>query len=69
MTQRFTLLKRNAPLSHQLLCAGFESSDISDKLRTLSVLTRFTSSLYFFSVDSADGSETLGISIAGDMIW
>lgn len=68
LAQFFTLLKCGMPPSDQLLCSSFESCNISDELRTLSVLTCFTPSLHFFPIHSADGFETLGVSIAGDMI-
>lgn len=54
-------------LLNKLLRASFESSNVSNELKTLSLLTCFVSPLYFFSVDSANGFEISRILIARDM--
>ena len=52
---------------NKLLRASFESSNVSNELKTLGLLTCFVSPLYFFSVDSANDFEIARILIARDM--
>ena len=55
---------RPISLLNKLLRASFESSNVSNQLKTLGLLACFVSLLDFFSVDPANGFEISRILIA-----